>query len=96
MIDRETLLKQAEEMQKKMEEAEKSLADQKVYAESGGGLVSIEGTANGHISSVFLDPSLFSSESRQVSEDLLKTAFNNFQKNVAEAARTLSSTLLRS
>ena len=95
MSTNDDLLRQAEEFQQRMKEAEQALQEKAVSAESGGGLVMIEGTANGTVTSVFLDPALFSLESRHMAEDLLKAAFNTFQNNVVEAARAVSSNLLK-
>ena len=66
-----------------------------VYASSGNGLVAIEGNGTGHVTHVFLDPSLFTEESRQAAEDLLKEAYNNFQLAVTEASRSVSLKMLK-
>ncbi|MCY4413637.1 MAG: YbaB/EbfC family nucleoid-associated protein [Alphaproteobacteria bacterium] len=94
-MDRDDLLKQAEDFQKRMEEAEKALREKSVTAEAGGGLIAIEGFANGHVQNVFVDAAIYSQESRQMLEDLLKAAFNVFQEKVVEAARDVSQEVLR-
>ena len=94
-MDNDEMLRQAEELQKRMVEAEKALQDKEVSAQSGGGLVVIEGTANGKVAGVFLDPALFNVESRQMAEDLLTAAVNAFQDNVVEAARAISTQILK-
>ena len=93
-MDQETMMKKAQELHKKMEEAEKNLKSKVVTAESGGGLVSIEGTADGKISGVFLDPSLFTEDARHIAEDLIKAAFNTFQENIVETTRSISASIL--
>jgi len=95
MIDKEDMLRQAQEFQKRMDAAERAMQDKVVTAESGGGMICLEGFANGQLSSVFIDPSLFAVESRHMAEDLLKAAFNMFQANVVEAARNISASILK-
>lgn len=94
-MDNNDMLRQAEEFQRRMAEAEKALEKKEVAAQSGGGLVTVEGTANGKVSGVFLDPALYGVESRHMAEDLIKAAFNAFQENVVEAARTVSTEILK-
>lgn len=94
-MDNDEMLRQAEEFQRRMAKAEQALQDKEVTAQSGGGLVVVEGKANGKVSGVFLDPALFGVESRHMAEDLITAAFNAFQDNVVEAARNVSTEILK-
>jgi nucleoid-associated protein EbfC len=76
-----TLMKQAQEMQQKMQQAQKEIESAEVTGESGGGLVKI--TINGRHKAirVKLDPA-FTEETIEVMEDLIAAAFNDASHKV--------------
>lgn len=76
------LMKQAQLMQKKMEEAQKKLAESEVIGTSGGGMVKI--TLNGKFETkkVEIDKTLVNPDEVDILEDLLLTAFNDAQGKV--------------
>lgn len=77
MMNMQGLMKQAQMMQKKMEEAQKKLAETEVTGVSGGGLVKI--TMNGAFETkkVEIDQSLMVAEEVDILEDLLLAAAND-------------------
>ncbi len=82
MMNMQGLMKQAQMMQKKMEEAQKRLAESEVTGSSGGGMVKV--TLNGKFEAkkVEIDKSLVNPEETDILEDLLLAAFNDAQGKV--------------
>lgn len=82
MMNMQGLMKQAQMMQKKMEEAQKKLAESEVIGTSGGGMVKV--TLNGKFEAlkVEIDKSLVNPDETDILEDLLLTAINDAQKKV--------------
>jgi DNA-binding YbaB/EbfC family protein len=76
------LMKQAQEMQARLKEAQDSLARTRVEGESGAGLVKVtlSGTHEAH--RVEIDPSLMKSEEREVLEDLVAAAINDAVRRI--------------
>jgi DNA-binding YbaB/EbfC family protein len=70
------LMKQAQQMQEKMKQAQDELANITVVGESGGGMVSITMTCKNEIKKINIDEVLFNEE-KDMLEDLLIAAFND-------------------
>ena len=70
------LMKQAQQMQEKMQKAQEELQNIIVHGESGGGMVKISITCKNEIKKIDIDDSLFLEE-RDMFEDLLIAAFND-------------------
>ena len=70
------LMKQAQQMQEKIQKAQEELQNIIVHGESGGGMVKISITCKNEIKKIDIDDSLFSEE-RDMLEDLLIAAFND-------------------
>ena len=70
------LMKQAQQMQEKMKQAQDELANISVVGESGGGMVSITMTCKNEIKKINIDDVLFNEE-KDMLEDLLIAAFND-------------------
>ena len=81
-----SLMKQAQEMQTKMQEMQDGLEDLEVTGSAGGGMVKVVITGKGTAKNVSIDPSLFSSDEAEVVEDLVTAAFND-AKAKAEAVQ---------
>jgi DNA-binding YbaB/EbfC family protein len=79
------MMKQAQELQGKMQQMQEELASLQVEGQSGGGLVKV--TLNGKMEAraIKIDPSLLKPEDAEVVEDLLLAAFQD-AKGKAEAA----------
>ena len=80
------MLKQLEDMQKKMVKAQADLANETVTASAGGGAVTIE--MNGHydVKSVKIDPDAIDPEDVETLEDMVLTAFNQAHEKAQERA----------
>ena len=66
------LLKQAQKMQKKMEEAQALLADEIIEVSGGGGAVQVKISAQGEFKELTLDPDFLKEDPEFVSEAILQ------------------------
>jgi DNA-binding YbaB/EbfC family protein len=85
MADFLGMMKQAAQLQSKMQEMQDQLSNVEVEGISGGGLVAVRMTAKMDVKGVKIDPSLMKPEEREVLEDLLVTALGDARRK-AEAA----------
>jgi nucleoid-associated protein EbfC len=79
------MMKQAAQLQSKMQAMQDELGNVEVEGSSGGGLVSVRMTAKMEVKAVKIDASLMKAEEREILEDLLVTAHNDARRK-AEAA----------
>ena len=77
MVNLGNMMKQAQQLQKKMSEAQEKLNSIEVEGSSGGGMVKVTATAKGEVKRVLLDDSLLSKEDKEVTEDLIVAAVND-------------------
>jgi hypothetical protein len=86
MLDRK-MLKQLEDMQKKMAKAQEDLANETVSASAGGGAVTVE--MNGHhlVTAVTIDPDAVDPEDVETLQDMVLTAFNAALDKAQEMAQ---------
>lgn len=68
------MLKQAQQMQAKMQEMQAELEQREVQGAAGGGLVVITLNGKGDLRGIKIDPSLLKEDEREVLEDLIKAA----------------------
>lgn len=85
--DMAKIMKQAQEMQAKMAEAQARLDEIEVVGEAGAGLVRATATAKGQLKTLSIDPSLFQPEEREVVEDLIVAAVQDAQARAQLAAQ---------
>jgi hypothetical protein len=76
------LMKQAQQMQEQMQEAQAALADLEVQGEAGGGMVKLKMTCRHEVRGIDIDSALLG-EDRDMLEDILIAAFNDALKKVA-------------
>lgn len=81
------MLKQAQEMQKKMEDMQATFEEIEVEGTAGGGMVKVVLNGKGVLKSVKIDPSIFLSEEAEVVEDLIVAAHNEAKACVEEKTR---------
>lgn len=77
------LMKQAQQMQANMQQAQEELANIEVQGESGGGLVQVTMTGRHDVRRVSIDDSLFQDD-KDMLEDLLAAAVNDAVRKVEE------------
>ena len=78
------LMKQAKEMQAKMETMQSEMADVTAEGTSGGGLVTVTINGKGMMVSVSIDPSLLKEDEGDIVEDLVIAAHNDAKGKVEE------------
>lgn len=80
------LLKQAQQMQAKMQEAQNELTKMIVTGESGAGMVRVEMNGRHDVKRVSLDDNLLKEE-KEVLEDLIAAAINDAVRKVEKVSR---------
>ena len=80
------LMKEAQKMQQRMQEAQQQLSLLIVTGESGGGMVKIEMNGRHDVTKVKLNPSLME-EDVEMLEDLIAAAVNNAVDKVEKASK---------
>ena len=86
MVNIGNMMKQAQELQKKMAEAQEKLNSIEVEGASGGGVVKVFATAKGEIKRISLDQSLLTPEDKEITEDLIVAAINDAKQKGEVAA----------
>ena len=84
MKDFGDLMKQAEQLQSRLQGAQQEMAQLEVVGESGAGMVSVTMNGRYEVRRVEIDPSLMEEE-RSVLEDLLAAACNDTVRKVEKA-----------
>ena len=94
MTDFNNMLKQAQELQKKMADAQKKVEELEAEGTSGGGLVKVKINGRNVTTSLSIDESLISKDEREILEDLIVAALNdareNVQKKISEEMNSLT------
>jgi DNA-binding YbaB/EbfC family protein len=85
MADFLGMMKQAAQLQSKMQAMQDELGQLEVEGTSGGGLVSVRMSAKMEVKAVKIDSSLMKPEEREILEDLLVTAHGDARRK-AEVA----------
>jgi len=79
-----SLMKGAREIQEKMKSFKESLTQVQIEGLGGGGLVRVQGRADGCVLSVVLDEGMVAKGDKAMIEDLTLAAVNSFQQKVGE------------
>ena len=85
--DMAKMMKAAQEMQGKMAEMQDEMHSILVTGESGAGLVKATCTAKGELTSLDIDPSIFSEDQKELVEDLILAAIKDAQQRASERAQ---------
>ena len=88
MGDMAKMMQAAQDMQGKMAKLQEDMHNQIVTGESGAGLVKATCTAKGELKSLDIDPSIFSSDDKEVVEDLILAAIKDAQIKAADKAQS--------
>jgi nucleoid-associated protein EbfC len=86
-MDLTKMMKQAQELQGRMQKLQEELAALEVEGQSGGGLVKVK--LNGKLEALGLkiDPSLIKPEEAEILEDLIVAAFQDAKRKAEAAAQ---------
>lgn len=85
MPNLDDILKMAQGLQSKMEDAQRALDSIGVEGASGGGLVKVRAMASGRMTGLDIDPSLIIPADKAMLEDLIVAAFNDAGKKAQVA-----------
>ena len=85
MKDLMNLMKQAQDIQSRMQKLQEELAGLEIEGQSGGGLVKVKLNGKMEAREVKIDPSLMKPEETEILEDLLVAAFQDARGKVETA-----------
>ena len=86
--DMAKMMKQAQEMQSKMAEAQKTIEQLEIFGESGGGLVKVTTNAKGIVKKLDIDETILSASEKEVVEDLIVAAIKDAQEKAIEKTKS--------
>ena len=75
------MMKQAQLMQKRMEEMQERLGHMEVKGQAGGGMVEIVMTCRGEVRKTTISPEVINQEDKETLEDLVTAAVNQARQN---------------
>jgi DNA-binding YbaB/EbfC family protein len=78
------LMKQAQKMQRQMEEASKELEDKEITAAAGGGVVEVTVSGKKEITKIKIDPQAVDPDDVEMLEDLIMAACNEALRQMDE------------
>ncbi|WP_100656751.1 YbaB/EbfC family nucleoid-associated protein [Alteromonas flava] len=86
------IMKQAQQMQEKMQKAQEELQSIEVVGESGAGMVKVTMTCNHNVRRVEVDPSLMDDD-KEMLEDLVAAAINDAVRRVQTTSQEKMSSI---
>ena len=84
MKDISQIMRQAQQMQAKINEAQKKLEAMEVEGSSGGGMVKLRVSGKNALLSINIDPSLMIADDREILEDLIKAAHDDARRKLED------------
>ena len=85
-MDIKLLMRQAQEMQQKMQKVQEELAAQEYQGSAGGGMVIVTINGAGFVKKIHIDISLINANEKEVLEDLIAAAFNDAKRKADESS----------
>ena len=80
MVNFGNMMKQAQQLQKKMADAQDKLNEIEVEGSSGGGLIKVIANAKGVLKKISIDETLLKGEEKEILEDLIIAAINDVKE----------------
>jgi len=87
MVNLGNMMKQAQQLQKKIADAQEKLNAIEVEGTSGGGLVKVISTAKGEVKRIIIDDTILKPEEKEITEDLIVAAINDAKQKAETAAQ---------
>src|SRR5690348_18392486 len=87
MADFMNMLRQAQQVQGRLQELQQELENKTVTASSGGGMVTVTADGKGQVRAVKIDPTVVNPNDIEMLEDLVLSAVTEAQKKAAELAQ---------
>ncbi|MFB6347406.1 MAG: YbaB/EbfC family nucleoid-associated protein [bacterium] len=84
-MDMQKMLQQAQQMQKKLQEAQDDFADETFTGQAGGGVVSVTINGNGEVESLSLEDEVVDPDEIDMLEDLIVSAIQSAHDDMEEA-----------
>jgi nucleoid-associated protein EbfC len=81
------LMKQAQAMQQKLQDAQAELETLEVEGTAGGGVVTVRVTGKGSLKAISIDASLMNPDEKEILEDLVVAAMNDARGKADRAAQ---------
>ncbi len=85
MKDLSQIMRQAQAMQAKINEAQKKLEAMEVEGTAGGGMVKLRVSGKSALLGISIDPSLMVADEREILEDLIKAAHDDARRKLEDA-----------
>ena len=85
MKDLSQIMRQAQQMQAKINEAQKKLEAMEVEGSAGGGMVKLRISGKNALLSLSIDPSLMVAGEQEILEDLVKAAHDDARRKLEDA-----------
>lgn len=85
-MDIKSLMRQAQEVQKKIQKAQENLANLDFEGSAGGGMVKVLINGAGIAKKITIEPSLIIQDEKDILEDLIIAAFNDAKKKSDEGS----------
>ncbi len=85
-MDMKSLMRQAQEMQKKMQKIQDEMANADFEGSAGGGVVKVIITGAGVAKKISIDDSLIKLDEKEILEDLVVAAFNDAKNKADEGS----------
>lgn len=76
------MMRQAQEMQERMQAMQQRLEEEEIAGASGGGMVAVTLNGKGQLKRVKIDPTLVNADDVEMLEDLIVAAFNDAKTKV--------------
>jgi DNA-binding YbaB/EbfC family protein len=87
-MDLNKMMKQVQQMQAEMLEAQEKLKDESVEASAGGGMVKVTMTGDLKVTSIKIDPDAIDPEDAEVLEDMVTAAVNEALRSAQDLAQS--------
>lgn len=84
-MNMQQMLQQAQQMQKKFQQAQDAMADREFTGQAGGGVVSVTIDGEGDVQGIDIEPDVVDSDDVDMLEDLVVSAFQAAQQELDEA-----------
>ena len=88
------LMKQAQQLQEKMQRAQEEIAALEVTGEAGGGMAKVVMNGRHEVKRVSLDPSIVSADDKDMLEDLIAAAANDAVQKLERVSKDRMSGLM--
>jgi nucleoid-associated protein EbfC len=87
-MDMNKMMKQVQQLQSEMMEAQEKLKDEIVEASAGGGMVKVKMTGDLELRELKIDPEAIDPEDAEVLEDMVTAAINEALRSAQELAQS--------